>query len=162
MMFLELDLQGYVLGNPKTDTFIDTNSRISFAYHLTLIPKELYEVSWWRSFYCLFLLHKLVWVHRPLSTSISAIEANMYTLFPFPCSASWCYCLCVILCHSRPHTKAAMETLWMWIQAMNHVSRLFKPLKRLANFSLHLVSSSLLSFGMDSQWPFNNAVDPWD
>ncbi|KAK7823702.1 serine carboxypeptidase-like 17 [Quercus suber] len=34
---------GYVLGNPKTDTYLDTNSRISFAYHLGLIPNDLYE-----------------------------------------------------------------------------------------------------------------------
>ena len=53
-MSFELE-QGYVLGNPKTDTFLDDNSRISFAYHLTLIPKELYEVSWWHIFYSLSL-----------------------------------------------------------------------------------------------------------
>jgi len=43
-MYFELE-QGYVLGNPKTDTYLDTNSRISFAYHLGLIPNDLYEVS---------------------------------------------------------------------------------------------------------------------
>ncbi|KAE8056750.1 hypothetical protein FH972_013493 [Carpinus fangiana] len=35
--------QGYVLGNPKTDSFIDENSRIPFAHRLTLISDELYE-----------------------------------------------------------------------------------------------------------------------
>ncbi|XP_023913740.2 serine carboxypeptidase-like 13 [Quercus suber] len=38
-----MNLKGYVLGNPKTDTYLDTNSRISFAYHLGLIPNDLYE-----------------------------------------------------------------------------------------------------------------------
>ncbi|XP_034699224.1 serine carboxypeptidase-like 18 isoform X3 [Vitis riparia] len=38
-----LNLQGYVLGNPLTDTDNDMNSRIPFAHRLTLISDELYE-----------------------------------------------------------------------------------------------------------------------
>eukprot|EP00261_Vitis_vinifera_P024520 XP_010656846.1 PREDICTED: serine carboxypeptidase-like 13 isoform X1 [Vitis vinifera] len=38
-----LNLQGYVLGNPLTDTDNDVNSRIPFAHRLTLISDELYE-----------------------------------------------------------------------------------------------------------------------
>ncbi|OWM84335.1 hypothetical protein CDL15_Pgr027104 [Punica granatum] len=33
---------GYVLGSPKTDTFVDSNSRLSFANRLGLIPDELF------------------------------------------------------------------------------------------------------------------------
>ncbi|KAK9274949.1 hypothetical protein L1049_022206 [Liquidambar formosana] len=36
---------GYVLGNPKTDTDIDDNSRYPFAHRLTLIPEELYKAA---------------------------------------------------------------------------------------------------------------------
>lgn len=39
--------QGYVLGNPLTDTDNDVNSRIPFAHRLTLISDELYEVTPW-------------------------------------------------------------------------------------------------------------------
>uniref|UniRef100_A0A2N9IW73 Serine carboxypeptidase-like 18 n=1 Tax=Fagus sylvatica TaxID=28930 RepID=A0A2N9IW73_FAGSY len=38
-----LNLRGYILGNPKTDDFIDDNSRVPFAHRLTLISDELYE-----------------------------------------------------------------------------------------------------------------------
>ncbi|KAK4746575.1 hypothetical protein SAY87_025612 [Trapa incisa] len=37
-----MNMKGYVLGNPKSDTFLDDNSRVSFANRLTLIPDELY------------------------------------------------------------------------------------------------------------------------
>ncbi|KAK4757261.1 hypothetical protein SAY87_007388 [Trapa incisa] len=38
-----LNLQGYALGNPKTDNYIDDNSRVPFAHRLTLISDELYK-----------------------------------------------------------------------------------------------------------------------
>ncbi|XP_050373394.1 serine carboxypeptidase-like 18 [Argentina anserina] len=38
-----LNLRGYILGNPKTDDFIDVNSVNPFAHRLTLISDELYE-----------------------------------------------------------------------------------------------------------------------
>ncbi|XP_041019111.1 serine carboxypeptidase-like 13 [Juglans microcarpa x Juglans regia] len=38
-----LNLRGYVLGNPKTDSFIDDNSRIPFSHRLTLISDVLYK-----------------------------------------------------------------------------------------------------------------------
>nr|POF23256.1 serine carboxypeptidase-like 2 [Quercus suber] len=34
---------GYVLGNLKTDGFVDDNSRISFGHYLIVISDELYE-----------------------------------------------------------------------------------------------------------------------
>ncbi|OWM84337.1 hypothetical protein CDL15_Pgr027106 [Punica granatum] len=37
-------LQGYVLGNPKTDDYIDDNSRVPFAHRMTLISNELYKM----------------------------------------------------------------------------------------------------------------------
>ncbi|PKI50682.1 hypothetical protein CRG98_028919 [Punica granatum] len=40
--YRRINLKGYVLGNPKTDTFVDDNSRLSFANRLTLIPDELF------------------------------------------------------------------------------------------------------------------------
>ncbi|RVW80672.1 Serine carboxypeptidase-like 18 [Vitis vinifera] len=40
---LNLNLQGYVLGNPVTDAYIDKNSRVPFAHRLTLISDRLYE-----------------------------------------------------------------------------------------------------------------------
>ncbi|KAL5549196.1 hypothetical protein UlMin_004427, partial [Ulmus minor] len=38
-----LNLRGYLLPNPLTDTIIDGNSPIPFAHRMTLIPDELYE-----------------------------------------------------------------------------------------------------------------------
>ncbi|KAF5749411.1 serine carboxypeptidase-like 18 [Tripterygium wilfordii] len=38
-----MNLKGYILGNPGTDSFIDDNSRLTFAHRLALIPTELYE-----------------------------------------------------------------------------------------------------------------------
>ncbi|KAG8639571.1 hypothetical protein MANES_14G155200v8 [Manihot esculenta] len=38
-----MNLKGYVLGNPKTDSFIDDNSRVPFAHGLTLISDQLYK-----------------------------------------------------------------------------------------------------------------------
>uniref|UniRef100_A0A5B7AEW3 Putative serine carboxypeptidase-like 18 n=2 Tax=Davidia involucrata TaxID=16924 RepID=A0A5B7AEW3_DAVIN len=40
-----MNIRGYVLGNPKTDTFIDDNARIPHAYGLTLISPEVYEAT---------------------------------------------------------------------------------------------------------------------
>ncbi|TXG61088.1 hypothetical protein EZV62_012451 [Acer yangbiense] len=38
-----MNLKGYMLGNPKTDSFIDPNSLVPFAHRLTLISTELYN-----------------------------------------------------------------------------------------------------------------------
>ena len=38
-------LQGYMIGNPLTDRFIDFNSRMQFAHNFALLSDELYEVT---------------------------------------------------------------------------------------------------------------------
>ncbi|XP_075655133.1 serine carboxypeptidase-like 7 [Castanea sativa] len=38
-----LNLKGYLLGNPATDTQFDINSRVPFAHCMAIIPDELYE-----------------------------------------------------------------------------------------------------------------------
>ncbi|KAF7851436.1 hypothetical protein BT93_L3942 [Corymbia citriodora subsp. variegata] len=38
-----INLKGYLLGNPVTDSVFDEGSRIPFAYYKALIPKELYR-----------------------------------------------------------------------------------------------------------------------
>ncbi|KAF2309497.1 hypothetical protein GH714_003287 [Hevea brasiliensis] len=38
-----MNLKGYILGNPKTDDFIDENSVVPFVHRLTLISNELYK-----------------------------------------------------------------------------------------------------------------------
>uniref|UniRef100_A0A5B6YR54 Putative serine carboxypeptidase-like 7 n=1 Tax=Davidia involucrata TaxID=16924 RepID=A0A5B6YR54_DAVIN len=38
-------LQGYVLGNPVTDSFIDNNERIPFVHRVNLISDEYYEAA---------------------------------------------------------------------------------------------------------------------
>jgi len=43
-LFLSTKQQGFVLGNPATDTDIDLNSRIPFAHGKALISDEHYEV----------------------------------------------------------------------------------------------------------------------
>lgn len=44
-VYPQMNLKGYILGNPKTDTYIDDNSRLSFANRLTLIPDELFLIA---------------------------------------------------------------------------------------------------------------------
>ncbi|KAG7945028.1 hypothetical protein I3843_15G132400 [Carya illinoinensis] len=39
-----INLKGYVLESPMTDTFTDSNSKVPFAHRLTLISDQLYEV----------------------------------------------------------------------------------------------------------------------
>ena len=46
IMFLIYWLQGYVLGNPLTDSEKDENSRVLFAYLKALISEELYQVKY--------------------------------------------------------------------------------------------------------------------
>eukprot|EP00257_Ricinus_communis_P012552 XP_002535430.3 serine carboxypeptidase-like 17 [Ricinus communis] len=38
-----MNLIGYVLGNPKTDYFLDLNARVPFAHRLTLISDQIYQ-----------------------------------------------------------------------------------------------------------------------
>ncbi|XP_059636305.1 serine carboxypeptidase-like 7 [Cornus florida] len=40
-----MNIRGYVLVNPKTDSFIDNNERIPYAYGMSLISKEIYEAT---------------------------------------------------------------------------------------------------------------------
>lgn len=52
-----LKKQGYILGNPVTDTKLEHNYLIPFAYGMALISEELYEVF--------FNSHKKVWYFHP-------------------------------------------------------------------------------------------------
>ncbi|THG16211.1 hypothetical protein TEA_008570 [Camellia sinensis var. sinensis] len=40
-----MNLKGYILGNPVTDSYVDDDSRIPFAYRLTLISEDLYRAA---------------------------------------------------------------------------------------------------------------------
>ncbi|KAL7263454.1 hypothetical protein ACSBR1_001582 [Camellia fascicularis] len=40
-----MNLQGYILGNPVTDSYVDDNSRIPFAHRLTLISEDLFRAA---------------------------------------------------------------------------------------------------------------------
>ncbi|KAL4611460.1 hypothetical protein ACB092_08G125000 [Castanea dentata] len=39
----QINLEGYVLGSPKTDSYLDVNSKVLAAHRLTLISDELYK-----------------------------------------------------------------------------------------------------------------------
>ena len=54
-MFISKFYQGYVRENPKTDDFIDDNSRISFGHRLIVILDEIYEVRHVSSCYLLIV-----------------------------------------------------------------------------------------------------------
>ncbi|KAJ9689422.1 hypothetical protein PVL29_014892 [Vitis rotundifolia] len=41
--YLQMNFQGYILGNPVTDSYIDGNAQIIVAHRLTLISDDLYE-----------------------------------------------------------------------------------------------------------------------
>ncbi|KAK6277639.1 hypothetical protein POUND7_017962 [Theobroma cacao] len=45
-----IDLQGYILGNPRTVPTLEDNSKISFAHRMALISDELYDVIYLSSF----------------------------------------------------------------------------------------------------------------
>lgn len=38
------DDQGYVIASPAVDIYQERNMKVLYAYHMTLIPKKLYEV----------------------------------------------------------------------------------------------------------------------
>ncbi|WCJ42205.1 Serine carboxypeptidase-like 18 [Euphorbia peplus] len=40
-----MNLKGYILGNPKTDDYLDVNSKVPYAFRLTLIPEKLYKAT---------------------------------------------------------------------------------------------------------------------
>ncbi|GAU21024.1 hypothetical protein TSUD_132360, partial [Trifolium subterraneum] len=39
----QINIKGYVIASPDVDTYQYINTRVLYAYHMTLIPKELYE-----------------------------------------------------------------------------------------------------------------------
>nr|GEX08582.1 peptidase S10, serine carboxypeptidase, alpha/beta hydrolase fold protein [Tanacetum cinerariifolium] len=39
----KLNIRGFLIVNPRTDSFIDFNSRMEFAYRAALIEDEIYE-----------------------------------------------------------------------------------------------------------------------
>ncbi|KAF2294368.1 hypothetical protein GH714_009724 [Hevea brasiliensis] len=58
-----IDLQGYLLGNPVTDYYIDDNSRIPFIHRVSLISDEYYEDA---KLYCMSILQlKLTQILEP-------------------------------------------------------------------------------------------------
>ncbi|XP_065851000.1 serine carboxypeptidase-like 18 [Euphorbia lathyris] len=40
-----MNLKGYILGNPKTDDYLDVNSAVPYCFRLALISEELYETT---------------------------------------------------------------------------------------------------------------------